>query len=78
MIWRIRAELGEVEMVQIAGSVARRIVPYLPSGACVNRGDRIGLIRFGSRVDLLLPGNLQPSVAVGDRVRAGTTPLVHE
>jgi phosphatidylserine decarboxylase len=75
LVWSIRTELGDVEMVQIAGTVARRIVPYLGSDAGVTRGDRIGLIRFGSRVVLHLPGHLQPYVAAHDRVRAGTTPL---
>ncbi len=55
VVWHFDTELGDIEMIQIAGAVARRIVPYLPEGTKVEQGDRIGLIRFGSRVDLYLP-----------------------
>ena len=58
---------------QIVGIVARRIVCRLQNGDTVERGDRFGLIRFGSRVDLILPANSEIRVAVGDRVRAGVT-----
>jgi len=46
-------------MVQIAGIVARRIACYLKKGMIVERGERVGLIRFGSRVDLYLPPNVE-------------------
>ncbi len=55
VVWRFDSELGDIEMVQIAGAVARRIVPYVPQGCKVEQGERIGLIRFGSRVDIYLP-----------------------
>ncbi len=55
VVWHFDTELGDIEMIQIAGAVARRIVPYVPSGTKVEQGERIGLIRFGSRVDIYLP-----------------------
>lgn len=58
---------------QIAGVVARRIVCWKQVGDPVARGERIGLIRFGSRTDLLLPSEVEVTVAVGDRVRGGET-----
>ena len=66
---------GETQIVvkQIVGIVARRIVCYLKDSDAVGRGDRFGLIRFGSRVDLILPASTQLRVEVGDRVRAGET-----
>lgn len=61
-----------ISVVQIAGVVARRIVCYLKQGLEVGRGSRLGLIRFGSRVDLFLPrGSFELKVKKGDRVRAG-------
>lgn len=66
--------LGPMKTVQIAGTVARRIVPYVGAGTTLRRGDRIGLIRLGSRCDLLIPvGVVSWRVARGDAVRAGTT-----
>ncbi|MBI2461323.1 MAG: phosphatidylserine decarboxylase [Candidatus Rokubacteria bacterium] len=67
---------GQEERVvvrQIAGVLARRIVCRLRPGDKVAAGERIGLIRFGSRVDLVVPWSVTPSVRVGDRVRAGET-----
>lgn len=61
----------------IAGLVARRIVPWKAEGETVAKGDRIGLIRFGSRVDLFLPSDCRLRVAKGDRVRAGSTVIAH-
>jgi phosphatidylserine decarboxylase len=60
-----------VTYVQIAGMVARRIVCDLKEGDAVLQGQRVGMIRFGSRVDLYLPAGVRLSVASGDRVRAG-------
>jgi len=60
-----------VTYVQIAGIVARRIVCDLKEGDAVLQGQRVGLIRFGSRLDLYLPAEARLSVAHGDRVRAG-------
>lgn len=53
--------------------MARRIVPYIPRGTKVEQGDRIGLIRFGSRVDLYLPEGVEVAVEVGQKTVAGVT-----
>ena len=66
---------GMVAMKQIAGLIARRIVFDHQPGDGVRRGDRIGLIRFGSRVDVFLPAEAEVLVKMGDHVRAGETPL---
>lgn len=58
---------------QIAGLMARRVVCYLEPGQEVSRGQHLGLIKFGSRVDLLLPAHYEVLVAKGDRVRNGET-----
>ncbi|MBX9884594.1 MAG: phosphatidylserine decarboxylase [Novosphingobium sp.] len=60
---------------QIAGLVARRIVPFVKGGDIVAGGQRIGLIRFGSRVDVYLPAGTEPRVLIGQRVVAGETVL---
>ncbi len=62
-------------MVQVAGLVARRIICRLREGDEVARGNRFGLICFGSRVDLYLPADARPAVKIGDRVRAGQSVL---
>jgi len=62
-------------VVQVAGLVARRIVCWAQKGDTLSKGERFGLIRFGSRVDLYLPLNVQLEVAVGQKVRAGETVL---
>ena len=64
---------GEWTMVQIAGLIARRIVCRVQVGDCLEKGERFGMIRFGSRVDLYLPSSHKPAVSVGDRVVAGQT-----
>ncbi len=58
---------------QIAGSLARRVVCDLSEGETVERGQRVGLIKFGSRVDLFLPADAAIAVTVGQRTRAGVT-----
>jgi phosphatidylserine decarboxylase len=60
---------------QIAGLVARRIVPFVKPGDIVAKGQRVGLIRFGSRVDVYLPAGTQPKVLMGQKVIAGETIL---
>ena len=65
----------EVGVVQIAGLVARRIVCFVREGGAVRAGDRIGLIRFGSRVDVYLPAGTALLVAEGQTAVAGETPL---
>lgn len=77
MSWAVRPHgyAEEVLLVQIAGLVARRIVPFVNVGASVDAGERIGLIRFGSRCDVYLPPGLIPRVLVGQRCIAGETVL---
>jgi phosphatidylserine decarboxylase len=76
-----RAELvvdgpaGRVRFVLVAGLIARRIVTWVEPGRALRAGDRVGLIRFGSRVDVDLPDGAVPAVRVGDRVVAGETVL---
>jgi phosphatidylserine decarboxylase len=62
-------------VVQIAGLVARRIVPFVQEGQTVAAGDRIGMIRFGSRVDVYLPEGGRALVAEGQTAYAGETVL---
>jgi phosphatidylserine decarboxylase len=64
-----------VGVVQIAGLVARRIVPFVQEGQAVAAGDRIGMIRFGSRVDVYLPEGGRALVAEGQTAYAGETVL---
>lgn len=59
----------------IAGIVARRIIPWKKEGEIVTRGDRIALIRFGSRVDIELPDNCDLTIRKGDRVRGGSSTI---
>ncbi len=67
----IRGPLGEVKLVQVAGVIARRIVCWARRGDLLSRGERIGLIKFGSRVDLYLPPEARLKVAPGQRVKGG-------
>jgi phosphatidylserine decarboxylase len=74
--WLIRAKSErESGLVQIAGLVARRIVPFVDEGAVLAPGQRVGLIRFGSRCDVYLPEGVEPLVLVGQRTLAGETVL---
>ncbi len=66
---------GDVTCVQIAGLIARRILCYVKPGDVVQRGQRYGFIRFGSRVDVYLPVESIPKVAVGGKVFATETVL---
>ena len=62
-----------VGFTQIAGLVARRIVPWIKAGDQVVAGQRVGLIRFGSRVDVYLPAGTSSQVLLGQRTIAGET-----
>lgn len=64
-----------IAFVQIAGFLARRIVCHVKPGDRCGRGERVGMIKLGSRVDVFIPGNVDLSVELGDRVRAGETVL---
>jgi len=76
VITTLDTELGEVVITQIAGTIARRIVPYISAGQELEKGQRIGLIRYGSRVDARFPpGSVKPAVNVGDAVFAGRTTI---
>ncbi len=77
-----RSELGlvhpsgiKVLFKQIAGAVARRIVYSVAVGDTVHAGDRFGIVKFGSRMDIIVPMDTQIDVQVGDRVRGGETVL---
>jgi len=63
----------KITVSQIAGILARRIVCWKKTGEHVRKGERFGLIKFGSRVDLTLPVNVIPSVKMGDKVKGGST-----
>ena len=64
-----------IECTQIAGLVARRIVCWKKVGDTLGRGEKFGLIRFGSRTDLLLPAGVELQVQVGDRVSGGSSQI---
>ncbi len=64
---------AKILCVQVAGLIARRIVCWASAGETVRRGERFGLIRFGSRIDSFLPLGTMLRVAVGDRVKGGET-----
>ncbi len=69
----VEGEKGRMVVTQIAGLVARRIVCRVGVGTELKRGERFGIIMFGSRVDLLLPKGSKVTVKVGDRVKAGSS-----
>jgi len=63
----------QIAMVQIAGLVARRIMWWVSEGQGLRTGERFGLIRFGSRLDVYLPDGVEPQVALGQTMVAGET-----
>lgn len=65
----------KIAFVQIAGLIARRIVSHVEEGDTVFAGDRFGIIRFGSRMDVYIPLNVSPLVCIGQKVLGGETPL---
>ena len=65
----------QIVVVQIAGFIARRIVSYVSVGELLQKGERFGMIKFGSRVDIYLPPSSEVSVTLGDKVRGGETIL---
>ena len=76
VITMLDTNIGKVKLVQISGVFAWRIVPYIRRGQTVKKGRRIGIIRFGSRVDLYLPKDkVKVCVDVGQKVKAGSTML---
>ena len=74
-VFTLEGEQGQVVVKQIAGAVARRIVFWKRVGDQLARGERVGLIKFGSRVDVILESGTELRVRVGERVRAGSSIL---
>ncbi len=66
---------GKILVKQIAGALAKRICNYAIEGKSIHQGDELGFIKFGSRVDILLPPQAKPLVAISDKVICGVTPL---
>jgi phosphatidylserine decarboxylase len=71
----LETNCGQIGVVQIAGLVARRIVSFVREGETIGAGDRFGLIRFGSRVDVYLPEGVRVLVGHGSKAVAGETVL---
>ncbi|MDD1721436.1 MAG: phosphatidylserine decarboxylase [Euryarchaeota archaeon] len=69
----LSTERGDVTVTQISGAIVRRIVCYIKQNEAVKKGQRIGMIRFGSRVDVTLPRDYSFIVARGQKVKAGKT-----
>lgn len=77
--YRLATGLGPVEVVQMTGVAARRLVSFVGPGSVAEKGERLGMIVLGSRVDVWLPAEkVVATVAVGDRVRAGASPIARE
>ena len=77
--YHLASPLGPVEVVQITGIVARRLVAFVRVGSVGRKGERLGMIVLGSRVDVLWPADrATPVVKAGDRVLAGTSPIARE
>jgi phosphatidylserine decarboxylase len=74
-IFTLEGEQGRIVVKQIAGILARRIVFWKRPGDTLARGERVGLIKFGSRVDVLMEPDVALRIKVGDRVRAGSSIL---
>jgi phosphatidylserine decarboxylase len=76
-LWIKTADGKDVVVVQVAGLLARRILCYVRPGDKVERGERYGFIRFGSRVDVYLPLESRPAVSLGDKAQGGSQILAH-
>ena len=77
--YRLTSRFGPVEVIQMTGVVARRLVSLVEPGEAYRKGDRLGMILLGSRVDVLLPvGAFRPAVKPGDRVWAGRSTVAVE
>jgi phosphatidylserine decarboxylase len=72
-VFTLSTDAGEMVFKQIAGLIARRVVSWKKVGERVARGERIGLVRFGSRVDVWVPGNAEIVVRVGESVKGGSS-----
>jgi phosphatidylserine decarboxylase len=79
LITTIDTNIGQIKIIQIAGAFARRIKPYIKKGDNLSKGQRIGIIKFGSRVDLYLPINgIKLVIKEGATVKAGTSSIGKE
>lgn len=76
-VFHLATGAGEIVFKQIAGWIARRVVSWKRTGEMVACGERIGMIRFGSRMDVWLPEEVEIRVRPGDRVAAGASILAH-
>jgi phosphatidylserine decarboxylase len=74
-VFTLSTEAGEIVFKQIAGLIARRVVSWKKIGDKVARGERVGLVRFGSRVDLWVPKEAEILVKLGDNVKGGSSVL---
>jgi phosphatidylserine decarboxylase len=74
-VFTLSSEAGDMVFKQIAGLIARRVVSWKQEGERVARGERIGLVRFGSRVDVWLPKDAEILVRVGENVKGGSSVL---
>jgi phosphatidylserine decarboxylase len=74
-IFTLSTDAGEMVFKQIAGLIARRVVSWKNEGERVARGERIGLVRFGSRVDVWLPKDAEILVRLGENVKGGSSVL---
>src|SRR4029077_14468429 len=74
-VFTLSTEAGEIVFKQIARLIARRVVSWKKAGEKVARGERIGLVRFGSRVDLWVPKEAEILVKVGENVKGGSSVL---
>jgi phosphatidylserine decarboxylase len=74
-VFTLSTEAGEMVFKQIAGLIARRVVSWKKQGESVARGERIGLVRFGSRVDVWLPKDAEILVKLGENVKGGSSVL---
>src|ERR1700675_4620008 len=76
-VFTLSTDAGEIVFKQIAGLIARRVVSWKQEGERVARGERIGLVRFGSRVDVWVPRDAEILVRVGQNVKGGSSVLAH-
>src|SRR6202035_5609798 len=76
-VFTLATDAGELVFKQIAGLIARRVVSWKKTGDYLARGERIGLVRFGSRVDLWVPRDAEILVRVGQNVKGGSSVLAN-
>ena len=73
LVISLKTEIGIIKIIQVAGICARRIVPYVKEGNFVKKGDKIGIVRFGSKVEVHMPKNVNIVAKKGDKIKAGQT-----